>query len=54
MLFQVHDRTRDDTFSTDNEANALRFTLEYSMRHPTHVIEVWRQKIDGKWEMLGD
>jgi hypothetical protein len=52
MLIQIHDRTRDETYTTDNYDNALRFVAGHRARHPAHVIELWRQRLNGTWEKV--
>jgi hypothetical protein len=53
VLYQIHNRTRDETFTTDQLDNALRFFVTYEARHHGHVIEFWRQRLDGRWEQVG-
>jgi hypothetical protein len=52
MLYQIRDRTRDETYTTENEPNARRFFATHRGKHPGHVVELWRQKIDGCWEKV--
>jgi hypothetical protein len=52
MLLQINDITRDESYVTDNHANALRFIADHRARHPAHIIELWRQRVDGTWERV--
>jgi hypothetical protein len=47
MFFQVHDITRGETFSTDDEDGAHRFFGSRTKLHPSHLLQLWAVDSDG-------
>jgi hypothetical protein len=47
MFYQVHDATRNETFSTDDEDNAHRFFGSRTKLHPSHLLQLWAVDSDG-------
>jgi hypothetical protein len=52
MLFMIDDRTRDETYVTDNEPNALRFLRDYRKKHAGHVVDLWTRRDGEGWKWV--